>query len=188
MAQQWQHFSLFVNILNRISGDFQKLDWVRNPIRKCQDWDKTWYIPTSSWQFKTLLTPHYLYQTLCTGPMSLSLICLLVSLSPTWPLFIPRSQAPSADHLQYSWSHIIVTIILCYQATDLGSGLLPLLRSRSAWQAWSSLHQLVCPMWQCCHVVMSLLSACYLTLVHISEQRWVLWPSHRHRRLSSNFL
>ena len=27
-----------------------------------------------------------------------------------------------------------------------------------------------------------------LTLVHISEQRWVLWPSHRQRRFSSNFL
>lgn len=42
----------------------------------------------------------YLYQTLCTGPMSLSLICLLVIRSwCRFPLFIPRSHAPSADHL-----------------------------------------------------------------------------------------
>ena len=31
--------------------------------------------------------------------MSLCLISLLVSLSPTWPLFMPRSHAPSDDHL-----------------------------------------------------------------------------------------
>ena len=42
----------------------------------------------------------YLYQTLWTGPMSLSLCCLVVRRCCVPPLSIPRNQVPSADHLQ----------------------------------------------------------------------------------------
>ena len=42
----------------------------------------------------------YLYQTLWTGPMSLSLCCLVVRRCCVSPLSIPRNHAPSADHLQ----------------------------------------------------------------------------------------
>ena len=68
-----------------------------------------------------------MYQTRCTGPMSFSLVCLVVSLSFTLPLSMPLSQAPSEDH----------------QATVEASCLLAL-PSLLAWHLWSSLHQLVC--------------------------------------------
>ena len=41
----------------------------------------------------------YLYQTLWTGPMSLSRCCRVVRRCCVSPLSIPRNQAPSADHL-----------------------------------------------------------------------------------------
>ena len=50
----------------------------------------------------------HLYQTLCTGPMSLSFFCLLVRRSFTLPLSIPLSQAPSDDHLPTClWSQVM---------------------------------------------------------------------------------
>ena len=46
---------------------------------------------------------YFLYHTLCTGPISLSLTSLAVTLclGIRAPEFIPLSQAPSDDHLGY---------------------------------------------------------------------------------------
>ena len=53
------------------------------------------------WTSTSSMVPRiYLYQTLWTGPMSLSLCCLVVRRCCVSPLSIPRNQAPSADHLQ----------------------------------------------------------------------------------------
>ena len=50
---------------------------------------------------------YFLYQTLWTGPMSLSLISLavIITLGRSAPEFIPLSQAPSADHLYSTTVH-----------------------------------------------------------------------------------
>ena len=59
---------------------------------------------------------YFLYQTLCTGPMSFSLSSLAVFLpmARAEPEFIPLSHAPSADHL-YTIS--LYTQYTCTQLT-----------------------------------------------------------------------
>ena len=84
-----------------------------------------------------------MYQTLWTGPMSLSFLCLLVSLSFIIPLSIPLSQAPSADHLgRYQAQKVTEGLSISHQATVFGS-CLAILVALLAWHLWSSRHQLV---------------------------------------------
>ena len=108
---------------------------------------------------------YFLYQTLWTGPMSLSLISLavIITLGRSAPEFIPLSQAPSADHL---WVQLSTTVrqAYSYQATVIGSAF-PALPSSGLW--WGSLHH---------------------AMVQVSPHLWVRWPLHLHSRSSANFL